>query len=148
MDTKYSIFVIISALLVAAIYSYSSSIFFVSAATTSCSATSKTTTTCVVQDDKGLSAWDCKLNKDGKTWSCKQAKTMTGGSIPPELTDSLTVATEDTQNNTKVPKTDLLNDGGLLKDDDTADTSNDTKVPKDLGGLNDDDGLTINPDLQ
>jgi len=110
MDTKFVTFAIISSLLVAAIYS--SSIFFVSAAlNTICTGTSPTTTTCVVQDGRKFTTWECKTKDGGKTWSCKQVKAMTGGSIPPALTDSLTVAIEN-----KVPNN-FLNKGGLLTED-------------------------------
>jgi hypothetical protein len=118
MDTKIIISVILGTLLVSAIYS--SSIFFVSAATTSCLATSKTTTICTVEDDQGWSAWECKTKDGGKTWSCKQAKTMTGDSIPLGLNDALSAKIQaniiDDNNDTKVPN-DFLSKGGLLKED-------------------------------
>jgi hypothetical protein len=149
MDVKFVIFVFISTFLVAAIYS--SSIFFVSAVNTVCTASSKTTTTCVVEDGKVFTTWECKTKDGGKTWSCKQAKTMTGDSIPLGLNDALSAKIQaniiDDNNDTKVPNAFDLNKGGLLKEDNNGD-NNDTKVPKDLGGLNDNDGLTINPDLQ
>jgi len=86
---KFVVFVVISAVLVTGIYS--SSIFFVSAATTSCRPTSKTTTICTVEDEEGLSAWECKTKDGGKTWSCKQVKATTPGSIP-GLTNALSKA--------------------------------------------------------
>jgi hypothetical protein len=142
MHTKFVIFVIIGSLLVAAIYS--SSTYFVSAATTYCTGTSKTTTTCIVYDEKGFTVWDCKLNKDGKTWSCKEDKTpRTAGSISPSLTAALNKATlaEVQANITGVNDTkvlDRLNDlRGMNEQSIDSNDNNDTKVPKDLGGLND-----------
>lgn len=65
-------------------------------------------------------------------------------SLPPELKDAIDIATEEeSQDTTNGPKIGILDD--LLTESDTSDTSNDTKVPKDLGGLNNDNGPTINP---
>lgn len=62
MDTKFVIFVIISALLVVAIYS--SSIFFVSAEVyVTCTGNSKTSTTCLVADGKKFTTWDCTVKQ-------------------------------------------------------------------------------------
>jgi hypothetical protein len=149
MDTRFLIFAILSTLLLAGIHSSSTTLAAkTTGITRSCTATSTTTTVCTTidHDFKDVSEWNCKTNDGGKTWSCSKAAAGKEA-IPPGLKDALDVAVQESADNTKVPKTDL-NDGGLLKDDDTADTSNDTKVPKDLGGLNDDDGLITNPDLQ
>ena len=87
---KFVVFVVISAVLVTGIYS--SSIFFVSAAlNTICTGTSPTTTTCVVQDGRKFTTWECKTKDGGKTWSCKQVKATTPGSIP-GLTNALSKA--------------------------------------------------------
>jgi hypothetical protein len=150
LDTKLVAFVTVSVILVGAIYS--SSAYFVFGVTdTVCVSTSKTTTFCqVIEDDKVVLSMDCKKNPDGKTWRCDQAKSeMTGGSIPPELTDALDVATQDIQaNDTKVPKTGILSEPGALSDDGSDEDGEDTEVPKDPGGLNDeDDAPTINPGL-
>lgn len=139
-----------STLLVAVVYN--SSMFFVPAEATACTATSKTTTVCAVTDEEGnLTFWDCKKNKDGKTWSCKQqAKVTTEGSTSPALTDALNKAmlakvqaNTTGANDTDTKAFDRLNDRGINEQGIENNDNNDTKVPKDLGGLNDDgDRLT------
>ncbi len=120
MYAKFLIFVPISSLLVAAIYS-SSTYFVFAEVKTSCTYTSKTTAHCTVFDTEtgDNPAFNCKKNKDGKTWSCVQA--LEGGSSNPSaaLKDALVKAqagiTTGGDNNTKVPK-DLgrLNDGAVF----------------------------------
>jgi hypothetical protein len=105
MDTKFVIFVIISAVLVAA--TYSSSTYFVSAElVTTCTGTSKTKTTCFVNDTDNyeITEWKCTKNKDGKTWNCVQAMTQTGDAIPFELKKALNLATESAVNTTGTVK--------------------------------------------
>jgi hypothetical protein len=76
--------------------------------------------------------------------NCKAGKT-TFDSMLNKLNEEITTSsTNDTSTNTKVPNTDVLQDGGLLEED----NNNDTEVSKDLGSLKDeDDGPTINPEL-
>ena len=149
MYTKIAIFGVISAVLVTAIYS--SSAYFVSAEIlTDCSGDKKTQR-CSTYDTEfnDFSNWTCTKNPDGKTWKCVKAKIVTEGSIPPELSDALDVAIEESQNTTKAPKTGVLDEPGALSDDESTENGDDTKVPKGLGGLNedDDDAPTINPGL-
>lgn len=73
----------------------------------------------------------CYVDKDEKSVCIKVYSSATGPDIPadlrdaaglrdaPGLSDSSDVAPGDIQNETKVPKTGILNDGGLLKDDNT-----------------------------
>jgi len=148
MDTRFLIFAIISTVLLAGIYSSSTAFAAkskVTGITTSCTSVSTTVTVCttVDHDYKDISQWKCTTSDGGKTWSCSKAAAGKEA-MPPELDNALEVALGESQNTTKVPKGDLLNDGGLLKEDNNGD-DNDTNVPKDQGGLND-DGLTTGPE--
>jgi hypothetical protein len=150
MNIKFVIFVVISALLVGAIYS--SSTFVVFAAVTSCIAVSKTMEQCTVLDeeDKSFTSWTCTTKNGGKTWSCVEDKSKPA--VPPSaLNDALTKAGANIaqqqlttgENDTKV--LDRLNDRGINEQSIESNDNNDTKVPKDLGGLND-DLPTLSPD--
>jgi len=93
MNTKFMIFVAISAILIAAIYSSSSHVIFATV-TTSCTGTSKKTTHCTVFDSEtgDNPSYNCTLNKDGKTWRCVQAASMGSSTIPPALKDAINKA--------------------------------------------------------
>lgn len=82
--------------------------------------------------------------KVGTTYQCDLQVARTASDIPASVQDALDDAIQESQDNTKVPNTDLLKDDSLLNDDNDTDGNDDRKVPKDLGGLND-DGLTIKP---
>lgn len=114
---------------------------------TSCSGTSTKTTKCTTFDTEtgDNDTWKCKLNADGKTWSCTKAKAMTASSISPELSDALDIAVEGSQKTPKLPRGDILDGGSLLNKESMASSGNETKVPKDLGGMND-GGSTIGPE--
>jgi len=121
MKSKLVIFVIISTLLVLA--AYSSTTYFGYALTgsvTTCQYNKdKTQAYCIVvdTDDKTSSSWKCEKNPDGKTWHCWQAAAGKEA-IPPALSAELDASIGDSKNTTKVPKSDLLNDGGILKGQD------------------------------
>ena len=131
---KALIFVIISALFVAAIYCSSLNAF--ASTFTDCSYNkSKTKATCLVVDDSGpntdTTAWQCTKNKSG-TWSCTEA-----ASLPPtpDLKNAITgakssetaagAATVGGNNNTSVLEGNVLKHGGALKGGETQ-NSNDT----------------------
>ncbi|TLX88367.1 MAG: hypothetical protein E6L04_00835 [Thaumarchaeota archaeon] len=155
MHSNFIFLVVIGSVLIVAMYTYSLNSVFADTVTT-CTATSKKTTSCVVNDSADPtvpgSKWDCKLNKDGKTWSCKQAQARTAASISPELDRALDLAVQaESHNATKVPKSDLLKKGDLLNEPALTESNNDsnTKVPKHLDDLkNDNNSLTVNPELQ
>ena len=104
MDTKFVIFVVISALFVAAVYSSSTSVVFGE-------------TSCIIVGSKAVCASDdsdfgglyiCEEQKD-KTWKCEKAKAS--ANVPPGLTDELKDATGPRAN---------LNDRGVLEDPTTS----------------------------
>jgi hypothetical protein len=104
MDTKFVIFVIISALFVASVYSSSSSVVF---GETSCiSLGSKAI--CVSDDSMFGGLYACVELKD-KTWKCEKVKAS--ANVPPGLTDALEDATGPRPN---------LKDGGVLEDPSTS----------------------------
>jgi hypothetical protein len=154
MHSNFIFFGVIGSVLIIAMYASALNSVFADAITT-CTATSKKTTTCSVTDcnmadpECKPSNWDCKLNKDGKTWSCKQHQTRTAASISPELNHALDLAVQaESHNATKVPKTDLQK-GDLLKEPSLTESNNNTKFPSHLGDLNNDNNsLTVNPELQ
>lgn len=145
MYTKLVILVALGALLIVSVYSSSGWLIFAEIKT-SCMGTSTKTTKCTTFDTEtgDNDSWNCKLNADGKTWSCTKAKAMTASSISPELTDALDIAIEGSQKTPKLPRGDIL-EGGSLLNKDSMKSSNETKVPNDLGGMND-GGLTIGPE--
>jgi|SRR5437867_20168 len=154
MHSEFIFFVVIGSVLVIAMFA--SALNSVSADTvTTCTATGKKTTTCSVTDcnmaDPACkpSNWDCKLNKDGKTWSCKQAATKTAASISPDLDRALNIVVQaESHNTTKVPKTDLQK-GDILNEPALTKNNSDTKVPSHLGDLNNDNNsVMVNPELQ
>ena len=133
MNCKAVNLITMSTLLIIAIYTSSSYTIFAELQTT-CTATGKKTTSCVVNDtekpDEPGSQWNCKLNKDGKTWSCTQAQARAASSISHELDHALDVAVqEQLQGTTKVPKTDLGKD--LVNEPAFTENNNDTKIPND-----------------
>ena len=91
---------------------------------------------------------ECSRGSDGE-WSCSDPGPPKGAPqvLPENLKDALDVAIEESENTTKVPETGVLDEPDALRDDEDESTENgdDTKVPKGPGGLNNDDGLTINP---
>lgn len=104
MHTKVAIFAVISALLVAAVYSSSTSIVF---GETSCiSLGSKAI--CVSDDSDFGGLYACVEQKD-KTWKCEKVKPS--ANVPPGLTDALEDATGPRAN---------LNDRGVLEDQTTS----------------------------
>ncbi len=134
MNTKFVIFVAISTILVAAIYSSSAHVIFATV-TTSCTGTSKKTVHCTVFDSEtgDNPSFNCTLNKDGKTWRCVQAASMGTSNIPPALKDAIVKAqagaTMGGSNNTKVPKDfGALKDGGLMKDGGSSEGNNNTST--------------------
>ena len=73
------------------------------------------------------------------------------GDSGPELPPSIEPGDSGTENNTsqnirKVPKTGILDEPGALSDDESAENDDDTEVRNDLGGPNNDNGPTINPE--
>jgi hypothetical protein len=93
MNIKFLMFVAISAIFVAAIYSSSANVIFATV-TTSCSGTSKKTVHCTVFDSEtgDNPSFKCTLNKDGKTWRCVQEASMGTSNIPPTLKDAINKA--------------------------------------------------------
>ena len=139
MKSKFVILVIIGTLLVAAIYSSSVSVVY--AARTVCwNVPDGKTTFCTNTGTEKFVRCDLISGK----WVCKMMSTAPSTDIPPALNDALDATIGESQNTTKVPKTGILNDGGLIQDDKNGD-NNDTNVPKDQGGLND-DGITTGPE--
>jgi hypothetical protein len=127
MDIKFFIFVAISILFVAAIYS-SSTYFVYADVSTTCTYTSKTTSHCTVFDEDGQHSFKCKKNKDGKTWSCVQdTSSMVTGNIPPALKDAIGKAKSGAltgenmvvDNNTSILQGKALKHGGALKGGET-----------------------------
>ena len=94
---------------------------------------------CVTKDNHVYYCEKTSPNKD--VWKCDLQVARTD--IPPALSDALDLATQDTQNNTKVPNTDLLTDESLFENENTTDGNDNSKSPKDL----DDESLIINPEL-
>src|SRR5215467_6533947 len=93
VNSKFVIFMALSALLVVVIYSSSSDFRYIAYAdtNTSCTGVSKTVTVCTVMDDHGdVSDWKCTYHKATKTWSC-EAMRQAGGStnVAPALRDAL-----------------------------------------------------------
>jgi len=147
LHTKFVIFVAVSAFLVAALYSSSA---FIAFGTLSCRAApgNSEDEICVSTDKKGKVKAVYYCVKEGEGTCIKVYSSGTG-------------PTGDIQNETKVPKSDLLNDGGLLTEG--SQSNNNTaecccgdpgappcpKNPKDLGeSNNDENGPAINPGLQ
>jgi len=104
MDSKSVIFVVISALFVATIYSSSTSVVF---AVTSC-ITVGDTAVCASDDPLVGGMWKCEYQKD-ETWKCEKVKAS--ANIPPGLADALNDATGPKAN---------LNDRGVLEDPTTS----------------------------
>jgi hypothetical protein len=154
MHSNFIFFGVIGSVLIIAIYTSALNSVFADAITT-CTATSKKTTSCSVIDCDMTdpkckpSNWDCTLNKDGKTWHCKQAATRAAASISPDLDRALnTAALAESHNTTKVPKSELQK-GNILNEPAFSKNNSDTKVPSHLGGLNNDNNsVTVNPELQ
>lgn len=117
MDSKSVIFVVISALFVASVYSSSASVVF---GETSCiSLGSKAI--CVSDDSDFGGLYACVELKD-KTWKCEKVKAS--ANVPPGLTDALEDATGLRPN---------LKDGGVLEDPTTLPKLEQDVVPR--GGL-------------
>jgi len=109
MDTKFVILVVISALLVAAIYSSSTSVVF--AATTNCIYSGKNTAFCVT-DDSAADVYRCDKQKDG-TWKCDKIQAIVN--VPPGLTDALDDATGPAG---------PLQEGGVLEQPESTESNN------------------------
>jgi hypothetical protein len=123
MHAKFVIFVAVSTLFVAAIYSSSTYFVFADVSTT-CTYTSKTTSHCTVFDEDGQHSFKCKKNKDGKTWSCVQdTSSMVTSNIPSALKDAidkaksgaLTGENAGSNNDTSFLQGKVLKHGGALK---------------------------------
>jgi len=127
MQFKPVIFVVISAILVAAIYSLSTFVVFASTTTTYQTKNSRIlcvgdekSKSCAKDTSGDVTVWMCTKN-NGK-WKCVEAKSVTA---PPAGLDQ-----------------------ALIKAQVDAKTGdNNTNVPKGLRGLND-SGITINPGLE
>ena len=126
MNIKFVIFVTISAILGAAIYS--SSILVVFAATTQCgqSKINKKQQVCSVTDESGVTFWRCTKHNNG-SWSCVQETKAVGSSnITSVLSDAIVKAkgglATDGTNNTNVFKS-----GSLLKDRASPDNNTSTE---------------------
>lgn len=125
MSTKYLILVIISASLVSALYSSSLSIVFAALTNVECNSTNNDKDIlCTWRNKKGqIVQFDyCYVDGNGK-FVCIEVPTgytqpIPESKLPIKLTDALSAATEEIQN--------------------------EPKVPRDLRGLND-KGITINP---
>ena len=126
MPHKSVIFVVVSALFVASIFSLSSSIVF--ATTTTCSKVGKKTNCTVVSaDDNGnikVNVYTCAKNPDGKTYHCEEvAPTSPSPTINSAINDAIVktktgavgggAATGD--NNTNIPNGNIVKSGGTLK---------------------------------
>jgi hypothetical protein len=101
MDTKSVIFVVISALFVASIYSSSTSVVFAEVVCVDGVGTDKPTKFCIT--DSSPDNYKCVQQDDGK-WKCTVIKSA---NVPPGLTDALNDATGPKAN---------LNDRGVLED--------------------------------
>jgi hypothetical protein len=125
MDAKFVIFMAISFVLVAAIYSSSVSVAFAAFACIN----TKDQGLIVCTDSKTKTFTFCTKDKNGD-WKCEKAIESTV-KIPPNLQDAIDAATEESENSTKSPNTDLLLDGDLppLTSDDNP---KEPKVPKGL----------------
>ncbi|HEY7226566.1 MAG TPA: hypothetical protein VH481_00375 [Nitrososphaeraceae archaeon] len=134
MHTKFVIFLAISTVFVAAIYSSSVSVVF--GATTSCYNTDKTHSSCTVSETDAAGKltqtfWDCTYHKSTKTWSCVEASAPPPP--PPGISDAIVkaqshlsaagAATEGGNtggsNNTSVLQGKVLKHGGALKGGET-----------------------------
>jgi hypothetical protein len=150
MDTKVVIFVLIAAVLIAAIYSSTSSIAF--ARGVRCSTHAKTGDTTCISGDNKLVTYCWHDPKTGRVAGCiniyrenipvKDLAEALGSATfenkPDEnLQKALDAAIQETQNNTKSPNTDILKDNTTLQqNNDDGKEPKAPKVPEDLGGLN------------
>jgi hypothetical protein len=155
MFTKIAIFGFVSTILVAAIYSSSAFVQFAFSEAYCAHSPDGNRYTCIVTWPKGVYVGNCTKDSAGKV-TCKITDVVRQeSSLPPDLNDALdnaiqefpNAAIEESPNDTKGPKTGVLDEPGALSDDESTENGDDTKVPKGLGGLNNNDGLTINPDL-
>lgn len=133
MQAKFAVFVAVSAILVATLYSSSAFIAF-GAQKCDQSANNPVDFVCITTNKNGkITAVEyCYVDNNGKTVCIKVYQALTGPDIPPELRDAISKA-----------------QGGVKPDSSIGEGGNNTKVPKDLGGLNDNDnGPTTNPGSQ
>ena len=128
MYTRFVIFGVIFALLVAAIYSSSTHLVFAEIISICDGDLNNKTYFCGLWNSvtNEYSGWKCTRNPTGGQDTCVKAKIVTKDSMPPWLNDALDAAIQE-------------------ESEGDTDISNDTKVPKGLGGLNNDNGPTINP---
>ena len=150
------VFVTVSAFLVTAIYSSSVPVVY---ANIICGYTGDGRTK-FCTDSLHEHFYRCDQDDEGE-WHCHRTSTALSNDLPPSLNDALDAAIkEDSQNTTKVPKGDFLNDGNLLTEGSQADNNTAAcccgdpgappcpKGPKDLGELNNgENGHEINPGL-
>jgi hypothetical protein len=131
MDGKFVIFMAISFVLVAAIYSSSVSVAFAAFACIN----TKDQGLIVCTDSKAKTFTFCTKDKNGK-WNCEKALESTN-KLPPDLNNAINAAIEESQDTKEGPKTDLLDNGALLEENNTDSNDKVPKVPQDLGDLND-----------
>ena len=135
MNTKFVIFVVVSAFLAGAIYSSSTFIAFGVDKNCSESAPNPSDLVCITTDKgKFTKVQYCYVNKDGKEVCITVWQASTGSDIPPDLRDAISKAQ------------------GVKPDMSLGESQsgNNTKPPKDLGGFNsglnnDENGPSVNP---
>ena len=126
MLPKFVIFIVVSALFVASIYSMSSSIVF--AGTTTCSKEGKSTFCTVVDSDSAgnvhTSVWKCAKNPDGKTYHCEEfyptspppaINTAINDAIVKQHSGGATGGANSGENNTHITNGNIVKSGGTLK---------------------------------
>lgn len=143
MDTKYLIFVIISALLVAAIYSSSLSIVFAAPEVSCNPAPNGQDVICTWRDKGKIVEFEyCYKDQNDKqvciSVPTESTQPIPESKLPDVLTDALSAATEETQNEPKVPKEPAF-DNGLTT---SPEEQNETEDPNEPAF---NDGLTTSP---
>jgi hypothetical protein len=129
MEGKFLMCGIIFGLFVAAIYSSSARVFAAEVAPTmSCSYTKdKKTAFCSDNDPDNNDVWRCDKQKNG-TWKCGKVAAATGGSISPDLSKALSIATESAVNITNAPNDFVSKKDSLLNNNNQI-TSNEADSP-------------------
>ena len=146
MDIKFVIFVFISTFLVAAIYSSSSFVQYAFSIESYCAYYPDGKSACIhiYEDEKGAGVWICSGSHSEDTYSCETVVRETSP-LPPGLNDALDTAIQESRDATKIPNTDLLQDGGFVDDG----SKNDTEVPrKQIGNLKFGDITDLNNDTK
>jgi hypothetical protein len=109
MNRKFAIFMLISGVLAAAIYSSSVSYVF---GKTACSSLPGSPNDYVCTNDKTKQFILCIKTKTG--YDCEYLTHFTDTNIPPALSGAVDAVIQETQNTTKGPKTDFQEKSGLL----------------------------------